>query len=141
MKNILVVEDNEMTIEIYKIIFKKYLKNVKAEYVTDAEKAIERVTKNNFDLLIADFNLGHKTINGMDIARLTYPLGKPIIIVSGHKIIPKLILWFKYIDMFNKVMFINKPFRCKTLIKGINQQLDIPCTPLNEMFNKITACF
>jgi CheY-like chemotaxis protein len=138
MKRVLIVEDNEMTLEIYKLIFEKYIPDVKVECIQDAEEGIERVTKNGFDLLIADYNLGHKTITGMDIARLAYPLGKPILIVSGHKITPKLSLIFRYWDMFNKVNFLGKPFRCKKLIAAVNKQLEKEPVPLSEMFQKIT---
>lgn len=137
MKKILVVEDNEMTIDIYKLIFKRFLPDVSVEYITNGEDAVERVTRNGFDLLIADYNLGDPKINGMDIARLTYPLGKPIIIVSGHKFKPKFILYFKYWDMLKKVSFINKPFKCKDLVCHIKRKLHQPCTPLDQMFNEI----
>jgi len=138
MKKVLVIEDNEMTVEIYKLIFGKYIPEVEVEYIDNGEEAVERVTKNGFDLLIADYNLGHPEINGMDIARLTYPLGKPIIIVSGHKFIPKLTLVLRYWDMINKVSFINKPFKIKNLISHIQKQLNRPTTSLTDMFDIIT---
>ena len=137
MKKVVIVEDNEMTLDIYKLIFKKYIRNVDIECIQEAEKAIERVTKNQFDLLIADFNLGHPTINGMDIARLAYPLGKPIMIVSGHKFKPRMNLYFRYWDMFSRVTFLGKPFKCKDMVDCVNLLLDEDPVPLNIMFNKI----
>jgi len=139
MKRILVIEENEMTMGIYKLIFDKYIPEVEIEYITDAEKGLERVTRNHFDLLITDYNLKNNNINGMDIARLAYPLGKPIMVASCHKIIPRLLLWIKYWDMCSRIKFIDKPFKMKEMVIAIRQQLETKTIPLNTMFHKLVS--
>ena len=138
-KRVIVVEENEITMKIYKLIFEKYLPTVEVEYIDNAEEALERVTKNHFDLLITDYNLKHKHITGIDLARLVYPLGKPVMLASCHKFIPRLILWCKYWDMCYRVKFIDKPFMVKTMIKEIKKQLLIDTIPLDQMFEYIIA--
>ena len=138
MKKILIIDENCLTLDIYKLIINERMPEVEIECISCPDKGIERVTKNGFDLLIVDFNLKHDSINGMDIARLAYPLGKPIILASGHKIIPRLTLWFRYLDMFSKVTFVNKPFKGKKLVASIIKQLNVETVPLSDMFHKIT---
>ena len=141
MKNILIIEENPVTVDIYKIIFKKYLKEkVKIEVVTSAQKGLDRVTKNGFDLLIVDFNLKDEEINGLDIARLAYPLGKPIVLATGHKIMPRLTLYFKYWDMISNVKILNKPFKGRKIIDCINRLLDEETVSLEEMYQRIMGC-
>lgn len=139
MKKVLIVEDNEMTLEIYKLIFEKYIPEVQIECIQDAETGLQRVTKNGFDLLIVDYNLRCKDVNGIDIARVAYPLGKPIMVVSGHKITPKLAIVFKYWDMWSKVKFFGKPFRCKKFIKEVRKQLAKEPVSLTDMFHHLTS--
>jgi DNA-binding response OmpR family regulator len=136
-KRVLVVEENEMTMSIYKLIFEKYIPDVEVECINNANDGLERVTRNNFDLLIVDYNLKHKDINGVDIARLAYPLGKPIMLASCHKIIPRMLLWCRYWDMCHRVKFIDKPFKMKEMVKSIKEQLKIDCIPLDVMFHKL----
>ena len=136
-KRVIVVEENDITMKIYKLIFKKYLPTVDVEYITNAEEALERVTKNHFDLLITDYNLKHKDINGVDLARLVYPLGKPVMLASCHRIIPRMLLWLKYWDMCYRIKFINKPFEVKSMVKNIQKQLDKETIPLHTMFKHI----
>ena len=136
-KRVIIVEDNEMTMEIYKIIFNKYIPSVEIEYINNAEDGLERVTRNNFDLLITDYNLKNDKINGMDIARLAYPLGKPILLASCHRFLPRLTLWLKYWDMWSRIKFIDKPFKMKQMVKDIKEQLKKETIPLDQMFHKL----
>ena len=139
MKKILIIDENKLTLDIYKLIIEDQMVGTEVEYLSHPDEGIERVTKNGFDLLIVDFNLKHKNINGMDIARLAYPLGKPIILATGHKIVPRLILWFKYFDMIWRVKLLSKPFKSKNVVKCIEAQLDMETIPLSDMFHRISS--
>jgi len=139
MKNIIVVDDNPVILEKYKSLFSKRLPDVTVEYYQNANDALERVTRNGFDLLIVDYNLGHKEINGMDIARLTYALGKPIFVISKHKIITKAIILCRYMDMLKTVTFIDKPVNDIKLIDKIKGSLSQPVNTLTNMFRAITG--
>lgn len=140
MKKILIIEENKITVDIYKILFSKYMKTeVELEIINDAEEGLNRVTKNGFDLLIVDFNLKNDNINGLDIARLAYPLGKPIVLASGHRFIPKFNLYFKYWDMISRVMLLHKPFKGRKTIRCIEKLLDEETISLNEMFHRIVG--
>jgi len=138
MKNIVVVEDNQVIINKYKSLFSKELPNVSVEYYLNANDALERVTQNKFDLLLVKYNLKDEKINGIDIARMSYALGKPIFMITKHKIVPLFIIFFKYFDMFSNVTFINKPAQNKSLVDRISIALTKPQKSLSTMFHKIT---
>jgi len=138
MKNIVVVEDNQVIVNKYKSLFSKELPNVSVEYYLNANDALERVTQNKFDLLLVKYNLKDEKINGIDIARMSYALGKPIFMITKHKIVPRFIIFFKYFDMFSNVTFINKPAQNKSLVDRISIALTKPQKSLSTMFHKIT---
>ena len=140
MKKILIIEENEITVDIYKILFMKYMKEkVEIEIVNNAEEGLSRVTKNGFDLLIVDFNLKNENINGLDIARLAYPLGKPIVLASGHRFIPRITLYFKYWDMISRILLLHKPFKGRKTIKCIEKLLKNDTISLEDMYHRITG--
>ena len=138
MKNIVVVEDNQVIVDKYKSLFSRQLPDVSVEYYLNANDALERVTQNKFDLLLVEYNLKDEKINGIDIARMSYALGKPIFIITKHRIVPKFIIFFKYFDMLGNVTFVNKPAQFEGLVDRISVALAKPQKSLTTMFQKIT---
>ena len=133
MKNVIVVGDKRSDIDSLADCVMKN-DNVRVEVYTDADEALTRVTTNNFDLLITEYNLKNKNINGLQIARLTYALGKPIIINTNHNIIARLHLWCGYTDMINSVDIVKKGNDLKNIISDKLSKGDVP---LSEMWEKI----
>lgn len=83
MKNILVVEDNEENLKLFKDILG--LQNYDVKTATDGLEGFEKLAKNSYDLLILDLNLPR--MNGFELMRkinndkIKCP---PILVVSAH---------------------------------------------------------
>ena len=139
MKKLIVIDDDSSTIELYKRYIKYYLPEVEAEFITDAEKALRRVVKNSFDLLICDVNLKHPKIDGFKIARLAYAQGKPIIFITGTGITKKLQFYAFYPDMVKTVKYLPKPIKKDTFVNTIKEFLQIDIISSSVMFDKLTV--
>ena len=138
-KNIIFVNDNEKVTIIYKRIMRKFFHDYTFEIYTNPSEALERVTKNGFDLLITDYTFKDYSINGLDLSRMAWPLGKPILLLSCHKWIVKFKLTFRYRDMKDRITFLLKPISILTTIKKIKELLKTKNKKdTEEMFNIIT---
>ncbi len=83
MKNVLVVEDNQENLKLFKDILG--LQNYDVKTALDGLEGFEKLTKDNYDLLILDLNLPR--MNGFELMRkinsdkIKCP---PILVVSAH---------------------------------------------------------
>lgn len=114
---LLIVEDEKLLCWSIAQVLKKSGYNVKIAY--SGEKAIEKISSNNFDLLITDLKLPN--INGVEVAlaaKAHNPKTK-LIVISAHKeeylnLIPKSIKFEKFIE---------KPFDLNEIISLVKQLL------------------
>lgn len=113
MKNILVVEDDKLTIDFYKIILKRTGYN--PIFAEDGEKILSLLGEGGIDLIIMDINLKNTYLAGekFDGIRLSELIkddsrfsGIPIIIVTAYT--PD-ILRKKYGNDLKADGFLNKP--------------------------------
>lgn len=83
MKNILVVEDNEENLKLFKDILG--LQNYEVKTAQDGFEGLEELTENNYDLLILDLNLprmnGFELMKKINNDKIKCP---PILVVSAH---------------------------------------------------------
>jgi len=115
-KRILVVEDNDVNLEL----FKMFLKDVhSATYARNGIDALKAVDFENFDLILMDINLG-VGINGIDVAKeiLTKfgDAAPPMIAVTGYAMggDKKTLLSLGF------TAYISKPFGRETLLSEID---------------------
>lgn len=134
--NVIIVEEDDLLIDVYKTIINQSDKNITFEIFKNPDEALKRVTRNNFDLMITNYKFNKSKNTGLDIARLVYPLGKHTIIITRHKLKVKLYLSLIYYDMKNMISVFRKPFKCYKLQKEINKCIK-KCIPLEDMFSKI----
>jgi len=141
-KKIIIVDTDELDICLYKTICKYSLEDDKIDFeiYSNAEYALERVTKNGFDLLITSLNLNNKKIDGLKLARMTWGLGKHTIIITSHKKSCWLWLNLFYRDMRKWVKIINKPTNPLNLIKSIQDRIN-KTSSTTKMFDIITKSF
>lgn len=82
MKNILIVEDNELNMKLFADILEYHNYSIDKAY--DGIQAYEKIKNNNFDLVILDIQLpnldGFSLLNKLNFENITIP---PIIIASA----------------------------------------------------------
>ena len=87
LKNILYVEDEEVTFSVVRRFLEKLYQ---VENATDAETAINLLELKKYDLILMDISLKH-SINGLDLTRLIrnmpYYIDIPIIAVTAHAMV------------------------------------------------------
>lgn len=126
MKNILVVEDDKLTMDMYSIILKKFGYN--PIILEDVDKILNLLVTEKVDLIIMDINLKNSYLAGekIDGIRLSYLIKKdkrlfhiPIILVSAY--MPS-ILEEKQDDNYKADDYLTKPITDFNLfINKINQ--------------------
>ena len=130
-KNIILVCDDDKTLDLYKQIIKRMFPLYNYEIFNNAEDVLKRISRNGFDLLITDYKFDGSSINGLDVARMTWPLGKPVILISCHKWLINFKLFFKYRDMKDRVYLILKPVKLLKIIKVLSA---------THHYSKLTYC-
>lgn len=136
-KNIIIVEDDFSTQELYKLILKKNYPSITYEIYSDGRSTIKRLLKNHFDLLITDILLRDKDIDGLKLARCAYALGKPTFIVTGTDYIDRIKFYINNIDMLNRIQYMQKPINIDKFKRKLEKILNINEIPLNIMFQRI----
>ncbi|HOI28388.1 MAG TPA: response regulator [Melioribacteraceae bacterium] len=90
-KNILIVEDDSMLQEFYKVLFKRL--GYKCSISENGDEIIDNIVNRKVDLLIVDLNLKNtflnsKAIDGVSLARYIkqnfYTLRIPILVITAY---------------------------------------------------------
>ncbi|MGZ3758025.1 MAG: response regulator [Mucilaginibacter sp.] len=121
-QNILVVEDDNLNILIYKHIFKN--ETFTAHYVKDGEEALRKIKSTQYSLVLLDLNL--PKLDGFEVARAIrriekshHEIRKPIIMISAsfNQDVKKLATKLDVDEFFNK------PFHIDSLKIAIDKYL------------------
>ena len=118
MKNILIVEDNELNMKLFYDIltYQKY----SADKAIDGQQAYEKIKNNNYDLIILDIQLpkmsGFQVLDKLNKENIPIP---PIIIASACAMDEDKKLAQKY----NIHTYITKPIDINNFIKCVNEKL------------------
>ncbi|NWF88844.1 MAG: response regulator [Ignavibacteriaceae bacterium] len=93
MKNILIVEDDNLMRQFYSILFKKH--GFETFISDDGEKIIEYLQKEPISIIVLDINLNNtylngKQINGLALLKIIKQIKKyenvPVVLVTAHSI-------------------------------------------------------
>ncbi len=120
LKNILYVEDEDIAFQVVK----KFLENLyTVEIAENAEKAIQMLKNNKYDLILMDISL-RRSISGIDLTRIirTMPeyMNVPILAVTAHAMVgDKEAILNSGCDAY-----LSKPFSRKELIDQIIELLN-----------------
>jgi len=115
MKNILLVEDDEIVCEIIQRILKEG-DNYDVDYVKSGEEAVELVKSGNYNAILMDISLGGE-INGFQAAEMIMSFTDiPIIIVTGDDSEEAQ----EKISRINSYGYVSKPVNFKELKTTIN---------------------
>lgn len=83
MKNVLVIEDNEENLKLFKDILG--LQNYDVKTANDGLEGLEKLTQSDYDLLILDLNLprmnGFELMKKINSDKIKCP---PVLVVSAH---------------------------------------------------------
>jgi len=120
LKNILYVEDEEVTFSVVRRFLEKLYQ---VENATDAETAINLLELKKYDLILMDISLKH-SINGLDLTRLIRNMPDyiniPIIAVTAHAMVGDR---EKILDSGCDA-YLSKPFTMKEIIQLIGDLLN-----------------
>ncbi len=105
MKKLLLVDDEISMFQVIKHLIKKFSKdNYIVDYAPDGEKGLSLFNKNNYDLIITDFNM--PLMNGIEMIKEIRKINNniPIYLITGNKEV-----------MMEEVTVIYKPFDTDTI--------------------------
>ncbi|MBK6914283.1 MAG: response regulator [Ignavibacteriales bacterium] len=120
-KKILIVEDNEVNSKIMEFQLGKYYL---IDIAKDGEEAIELFSKNNYNLILMDINLG-AGLNGIEVMKIIRESDKgkntPVIAITA------------YANFGNKESFLNagfdnyilKPYHSDDLLRSVMDTINI----------------
>lgn len=117
----IVVDDVSAECFYLKTLLEQLYEGCSVEIFNDGKSAINRIQKNNFDIVITDVNLSENgTFNGWSVMESAYYAGKPVIIISGISLLQRYPLITKYRN-FDKSMikFVPKPIHKNVLYEKI----------------------
>jgi len=119
MKNILVVDDDRVMLEVLKRVLER--EGFVAHCATSGEEALEQIRERSFSLMITDFNM--PGLNGLELARKGLELAPlmPIIMDTGG-ISPKITRLAQEIGI---AKVLSKPFLLPELMKTIRDVMGI----------------
>ena len=120
LKNILYVEDEEVTFTVVRRFLEKLYQ---VENATDAKTALHLLELKKYDLILMDISLKH-SMNGLDLTRLIrnmpYYIDIPIIAVTAHAMVGDK---EKILDSGCDA-YLSKPFTMKEIIQLIGEFLN-----------------
>jgi len=123
MRNVLIIEDNMLINDKYKVGIDHFFElGVNVIQAYEAEEALRRISNFSISVIVLDVNLpdGWDGINLAEIIRKTHPF-TPIIVATDKK-------GDKYRaevqDRIKNIAFLTKPFRIEKLIAEIKHALD-----------------
>lgn len=120
LKNILYVEDEEVTFTVVRRFLEKLYQ---VENATDAKTALHLLELKKYDLILMDISLKH-SINGLDLTRLIRNMPDyiniPIIAVTAHAMVGDK---EKILDSGCDA-YLSKPFTMKEIIQLIGDLLN-----------------
>jgi len=119
MKNILVVDDDRVMLEVLKRVLER--EGFVAHCATSGEEALEQIKERTFSLMITDFDM--PGLNGLELARKGLELAPlmPIIMDTGG-ISPKITRLAQEIGI---AKVLSKPFLVPELMKTIRDVMGI----------------
>ena len=120
MKKILIVEDEEPIRRVLKRILADENPEFKISEAIDGNEAIEKLTKDKFDLVVCDIKMPKK--DGLDVLKFTNKKGiiSPFIMLTGHGNIETAVNSIKK----GAYDFIEKPFDSDLLIFKVKKALE-----------------
>lgn len=120
LKNILYIEDEEVSFQVVERFLEKLYVVANAE---NAEKAIQLLEKNKYDLILMDISLKH-SISGLDLTRLIRAMPEylhiPILAVTAHAMVGDK----ERILESGCDSYLSKPFSRMELINQINELMN-----------------
>ena len=84
MKKILIIEDEEQIRKVLKRILEQQIENLDVEEAKDGLEGIEKIKKNDFDLVLCDIKMPRK--DGMEVLEEAKTINPniPFVMISGH---------------------------------------------------------
>jgi DNA-binding NtrC family response regulator len=114
--NILVIENEEFLAENLCQYLKK-IKNLNIEYVTSAQKALQLLSQQTFNLVISDLWLPDSKSDDWLLEIGKIKPGQNMVIMSSYPIPVKI----SSSDQLNIIGYFEKPFDMKIIVNLINQ--------------------
>jgi two-component SAPR family response regulator len=119
-KNIYAIDDSWSSLSLIKNYLKE-MRELKTHTFDNEFEALRAITTLSPDLLILDINL--LNINGIKLSAMIaniYPVKIPTVFISGDASAEK-----KLKNQLGDIVFVPKPFRKDSLLKAIEQAMDI----------------
>lgn len=113
-REILIVDDESEDLSTMKEILEK--EGYKVESATDGSQALDKLTSNNFDLILIDIKM--PTLSGYDLCRLLREKVNGNVKIVYISIVPE-----KEVSMENISGFIQKPFTPESFLASIKKAL------------------
>jgi|AGTN01.1.fsa_nt_gi Response regulator containing CheY-like receiver, AAA-type ATPase, and DNA-binding domains len=116
-KKIMIVDNEEPICDLYKRVFLR--EGFDVEAYTDGAKAIERIKKKKFDLVLTDLKMPY--VDGFDVIRMVREISPEtiIIVVSGYPTIESVVRSVR----LGAVDYIMKPFEVPDLLTKVKKCL------------------
>jgi len=120
---IILVDSDIDNLKYISVLLKSHFSDIFIEIYSNAKRAINRIQRNNFDIVITELNFNDDGYDGWDIIDAAYFSGKSILILSNTTLFQKFKIFFQQRSKSDRLIYLNKSYNKKDLFKYIEELL------------------